>query len=58
MNMLEFLSANIGTIIVAAILLVIVFFAVRAIVREKKKGQCSCGCNCGSCAMSGVCHKK
>ena len=56
--MTEFLSANIGTIVAALIVLLIVFLAVRVLVREKKKGQCSCGGNCGSCAMSGVCHKK
>ena len=56
--MIDYLTANAGTITVAALLTVTVFLAVRAIVRKKKNGQCSCGCKCGSCAMSGTCHKK
>ncbi len=56
--MLGFLTANIGTIVVAAVLAVIMFFAVRSVIKGKKKGRCSCGGNCGSCAMGSVCHKK
>ena len=54
----EFIRENIGTIVVAAILLVVVAFAVRSIIVSKKRGKCSCGCDCGSCAMSTTCHEK
>ena len=43
---------NIGTIVIALILIAAVVFAVRSIVMQKKKGRCSCGCDCGSCPMS------
>ena len=56
--MIRFLAENIGTVIVAALLLAVVFFAVRSIIVSRKKGKCTCGCDCGSCAMSGTCHEK
>ena len=27
-------------------------------IKNKKKGKSSCGCNCAHCAMAGSCHKK
>ncbi len=56
--MIGFITENIGTIIVSLILIAVVFFAVRSMIRSKKKGQCSCGGNCGSCSMGCACHKK
>ena len=56
-SMLESVEINIGTIVIALILIAAVVFAVRSIVMQKKKGRCSCGCDCGSCAMSGSCHQ-
>ena len=56
--MLEFLSENLGTIIVAAVLLVIVFFVVRSMIVAKKRGKTTCGCGCANCAMNGTCHKQ
>ncbi|MBS4959220.1 MAG: FeoB-associated Cys-rich membrane protein [Clostridiales bacterium] len=38
---------SIGTIVVFLLLCVIVFFALRSIIR--KKGSCSCGGSCESC---------
>ena len=52
------LSSNLGNIVVVLILLTVVFFAVRTIVRDRRSGKSSCGCNCGGCAMSGSCHQK
>ena len=54
----EFLKENIGTVIVAVVLLAVVILAVRSIIVSRKKGRRSCGCDCGSCAMSGTCHEK
>lgn len=45
------------TVLVIAIIVVIVAFAVFSIVRDKKKGKCSCGNSCSSCGMNGMCHK-
>ncbi len=56
--MIEFLADNIGTIIVSLMLLAIVILAVRSMIKDKKQGHCSCGGNCGSCAMGCSCHKR
>ncbi len=54
--MLAFLSANIANIVVIAVILLVVGLAVRSLVRDKKAGKSSCGCNCASCgACSGGC---
>lgn len=55
--MLEFICANIGTIIVFAILVIIVGAIIYKIYRDKKQGKSSCGCNCASCPMANECHK-
>ena len=54
--MAAFLSANIGDIIVIAILLIIIGLAVRSIIKDKKSGKGTCGCGCAGCAMHGKCH--
>ena len=55
--MLEFLSANIGTIIVFIALAVIVGAIIYKMYRDKKQGKSSCGCSCASCPMANECHK-
>ena len=55
--MLEWLSANLGTIIVGLILFLILTAIVVKMIRDKKKGRTSCGCGCANCAMRGSCHK-
>ena len=54
--MFAWLAANIGTIIICAVLIGIVVLIIAAMVRNKKKGKSPCGCNCGHCPMSGSCH--
>ncbi len=45
-----------GTIITAGILLVIVGFAIRSMMKDKKNGKSlQCGCDCKQCG--GHCHK-
>ncbi len=56
--MLEWLAANAATIIIAALLAAIVALAVIKLIKDRKKGISSCGCKCGSCPISGACHKK
>lgn len=54
--MLEWLTANLGTILISAGLIVIVALIIRSIVRDKKAGISSCGAKCGgcgACAMAG-----
>lgn len=48
---ITFLKDNIGSIVAGAIVALIIFFAVRSVIKSHKKGGCSCGCS--SC--SGKC---
>ena len=54
--MLAWLSKNIATIIICLVLAVIVALIIFSLVKNKKKGKSSCGCNCAHCAMAGSCH--
>lgn len=54
--MLEFLSNNISTIIVGAIVLGVVILAIRSMNKDKKAGKNSCGCGCSGCPNSSMCH--
>lgn len=56
--MIQWLSANIGTILICLVLLVIVGLIVRSLIRQKKRGKSSCGCGCAHCAMQGACHSR
>ena len=56
--MFAWIAQNLGTILVSAVLLVIVIAIVRYLIRQKKQGRSSCGCNCAHCAMHGECHGK
>ena len=55
--MLQWLSANLGTILISAALLVVVILIIRYLLRQKKAGKSSCGAGCAHCAMHGSCHK-
>lgn len=54
--MFNFLKANIGTIIVVLILVIIIIMIIRKMIKDKKQGKTSCGCDCANCQMD--CHKK
>ena len=56
--MLSWIGANIGTIVISAVLLLIVSLIVVYMVKEKKKGRSPvCGGKCGHCPMSCGCCK-
>ncbi|MBQ7129078.1 MAG: FeoB-associated Cys-rich membrane protein [Clostridia bacterium] len=55
--MFEWLQINIGTIVVAIILIVLFFWVLIKIVKDCKNGKSSCDCNCERCAMSKKCNK-
>lgn len=42
-------------VIVISIILILVFFVVRGMIRDKAKGSAGCGCGCSSCSMAGQC---
>lgn len=56
--MLSWVTANLATIAVSAFLLAIVILTSTYLIRQKKAGKSSCGCNCAHCAMHGSCHGK
>ena len=56
--MFAWLAANIGTIIVCALLAAIVIAVIVKLRKDRKKGKCTCGCSCAHCAMAGACHKQ
>ena len=55
--MLDWFAANLGTILISLVLLVIVSLIVVCLLRQKKAGKSSCGANCAHCAMHGQCHE-
>ena len=54
--MSDWITENIGTIVIALVLAVIVVCIVRSLVRDRKQGKSSCGGNCGHCPMGGACR--
>ncbi|MGN0492883.1 MAG: FeoB-associated Cys-rich membrane protein [Acutalibacteraceae bacterium] len=56
--MLAWLTDNIATIIICAVLIAVVAAIIVSMVRNKKKGKSACGCWCSDCPMSGSCHPK
>ena len=54
--MLAWISENIATIIICAVLIAIVGSIIIGMIRNRKRGKSSCGCGCTSCPMSDVCH--
>ena len=56
--MIMWLKLNMATIIISLILAVVVALVIISIVKNKKKGKSSFGCNCAHCAMAGSCNKK
>ena len=55
--MLQWISANIGTILISLVLLAVVALIIRSMVNDKKQGKSSCGGNCASCGGCCACHK-
>lgn len=49
---MEWLSANMGTIVVSLILAVIIVLDIRKIMHDRRKGIKSCGMNCPGCTGS------
>lgn len=55
-TMLKWLSENWATIVVAAVLICALAAIAIVLIKNKKQGKSSCGCNCQSCALCGKCH--
>ena len=54
--MLDWIAANLATLLICALLIVIVFLIIRYLLHQKKAGKSSCGAGCTHCAMHGECH--
>ena len=54
--MLDWLAANIANIVIIAVIVAAVVLAIRSIVRSRRAGRSSCGCDCSSCGMAARCH--
>ena len=54
--MITWLTDNIATIIICAVLIAVVAAIIIHMVKNKKKGKSSCGCGCADCPMSSSCH--
>jgi len=50
------LSQNIGTILICAVLIAFFALLIWSLVRDRKKGKSSCCGGCAGCAMAGHCH--
>ena len=55
---MEWIAVNLGTIAVLVLVILAVILIVRKMIKDKKAGRVSCGCNCAHCAMAGTCHYK
>lgn len=54
--MWKWLVNNLSTIIIAAVLLGALLAIAIKLIKDKKRGKSSCGCNCKGCALCGKCH--
>lgn len=52
------LAEVLPTILICTFLACIVVLIIAYLIRCKKSGKSSCGCNCSGCAMKESCHKK
>ena len=57
-RMSVWIAQNLATMLISNDLILMIAENVVKLVKDKKKGKSSCGCNCGSCPMSGSCHSK
>lgn len=54
--MFAWITENIATIIICAVLMAVVAAIVVSMIKNRKKGNCGCGC--AGCPMNGSCHPK
>ena len=56
--MFSWIAENAGTILVCLVMIAIVAAIITSLIRCRRRGKSSCGCNCAHCSMAGSCHKK
>ena len=55
--MLAWISANLINIALVVLIVLIVCLLLRGMIRDRKAGKTSCGCNCASCGTCNGCSK-
>ena len=55
--MLLWLKANLATIAVSLVLVLIVALIIRKMIRDRRAGKSSCGGNCACCGLCGTCGR-
>ena len=55
---MEWIISNLGTIVVALVVLTLLTFLVVYMIIRKKQGKSSCSCGCSSCPNAQICHTK
>ena len=55
--MLEWITANLGTIVVSAVPVLVIGLIIARMIGNKKSGKPSCSCGCSECALHSQCHK-
>ena len=53
---MSLIISNLGTMIVALVIIAVVAAIVIGLRKDKKAGKSSCGCGCEGCAMKGRCR--
>ena len=56
--MLQWICANLGTILICIALIAVIALIFRSLIRQHKQGKASCGCNCARCVMHETCHSQ
>ena len=56
--MLEFISENIGSILVLLLVVAVIGALLFGFIRNKKKGVSSCSCGCSDCPMGKSCQQE
>lgn len=53
---MNWISENLGTIAISALLLAVVVAILVGQIRKRKQGKSNCGCGCDHCPSAAACH--
>jgi hypothetical protein len=56
--MIAFLTQNLATIIISALLVGVVVGIIVGLIKKKKSGKGGCSCGCDSCPSASSCREK
>jgi len=58
MIVLDWITQNLSTLLIALGVLCVCVAIVLKMIRDKKNGKSSCSCGCSGCAMKDSCHSQ